>query len=128
MGDASGNERQIEHRFGIRLIDRIPLLRELPSFRTRTLCKELLAGLCYLSTIRFIILLRDSETLIALMIVIPTYILVPLMIGFNMGNCLRFFPKHMRMDTYRFLMIRILIILTALFCPIAASALFSNIE
>ena len=81
MGDASGNERQIEHRFGIRLIDRIPLLRELPGFRTRTLWKELLAGLCYLSTIRFIILLRDSETLIALMIVIPTYILVPLQYG-----------------------------------------------
>ena len=46
-------KKQMEHEFGARLIDRIPLLRTVPGFRTHTLWKEIIAGLSYSTVLTY---------------------------------------------------------------------------
>lgn len=115
-------QKELDHLLGIRLIDRIPLLRALPGFRTCTLWKSILAGMLYISMIP--IALSYSNLMETLSLFIP-YVVIPLIVFFNMGNLQRFFPRRLRRNNRLFFKIRVVIGLVAFCEPIVLEYLLS---
>ena len=110
-------KKQMEHEFGTRLIDRIPILRTIPGFRTHTLWKEIIAGLSYSSMILLFLLAFNMFGVLGVVDIFLFYILIPMVIGLNWGNLLRFFPESIRKNRSMFFLVRTIIILTAIFAP-----------
>ena len=107
----------MEHESGARLIDRIPLLRTIPGFRTHTLWKEIIAGLSYSSMILIFHITLDMFGVLGVFDIFVFYIVIPLIIGFNWGNLLRFFPENLRNNRSMFFLTRTVIILISVFAP-----------
>lgn len=118
--DVNTMQRQLEHELRIRRLDRIPILRILPGFRTHTLWKEVIATYSYLCIIFVLatsLLLGNSQTLASLVRLIIFYFLPLLILFFNMGNCLRFFPKKLRKNNRMFMATRIVILAILFIIP-----------
>ena len=107
--------KELEHELRLRTIDRIPLLRSVPGFRTHTLWKETVAGISYSSMIYVAVFCIDTFGFYGLAEIFIFYIIIPLIIIFNMGNLLRFFPKNIRKNNRLFFMIRTGIMLATVF-------------
>lgn len=110
-------KKQLVHEFGTRWIDRIPLLRTVPGFRTHTLWKEIIAGLSYSSMILIFHITLNMFGVLGVFDIFCFYIVIPLIIGFNWGNLLRFFPESLRNNKGMFFLVRTLIIVAAIFAP-----------
>ena len=54
------------------------------------------------------------------------YIVIPLVIGFNWGNLLRFFPESLRKSRSMFFLVRTLIIVAAIFAPMFVDPLLGG--
>lgn len=119
-------KKSLEHELGIRTIDKIPILRAVPGFRTHTLWKETIAGLSYSSMIFIAVLCVDMFGLYGLAEIFIFYITIPLIIIFNMGNLLYFFPNSIRKNNRLFLMLRTGIILVSIFAPIVVDYLLGR--
>ena len=121
-------KKQLEHEFGTRWIDRIPLLRTIPGFRTHTLWKEIIAGLSYSSMILIFHITLDMFGVLGVFDIFSFYIVIPLIIGFNWGNLLRFFPESLRNNRSMFFLVRTLIIVTAIFAPMFVDPILGGVS
>lgn len=111
-------QKALEHQTGKRFIDRIPILRAFPGFRSDTLGNMLIAGIIYLSLIPLIAFTLQNYTPISsfLEIYLP-YIIVPQVVLFNMGNLQRIFPERLHRNNRLFFKIRLTILLVAFLEP-----------
>lgn len=89
-------KKALEHVLGTRLIDTIPALRDVPGYRSHTLWKENVASLSYVSMIFIAVIAFDKFGLSGLAEIFIFYVIVPLIVIFNMGNLLRYFPENIR--------------------------------
>ena len=119
-------KKQMEHEFGARWIDRIPLLRTVPGFRTHTLWKEIIAGIIYSSLILIFHITLDMFGVLGVFDLFTFYIVIPLVIGFNWGNLLRFFPESLRNNRSMFFLARTLIILASVLAPMFVDPLLGG--
>lgn len=112
-------QKQLKHEFGVRAIDRNPVLRILPGFRTNTLWKEIVAVISYNFMITLTAFQWDEYGFLNMIESVLFYFAVPLIMGFNMGNLLRFFPDRIRKNTNLFFLIRTVTIVVCIFIPSA---------
>ncbi len=117
FASVSAMKQQLRHEMGVRRIDRIPLLRTIPGFRTHTLWKELVAGFSYATMCLLLFHAYQIFGPLGILDISLFYMLVPLSVGCNWGNVLRFFPESLRNDRSLFFLVRTLIILTSFFAP-----------
>ena len=110
-------QKEIEHELRIRFLDKIPLLRSLPGFRTHTLWKETVGILAYIIMLFILIVCPKILGIPGVTELFIFYMLVPMIIIFNIGNLLRFFPKSLRRNNRLFFMIRTFIMLVSIFAP-----------
>lgn len=111
-------QKQVKHQFGVRAIDRIPFLREIPGFRTNTLWKKIFAIIVYYFMILFVSMQLDENGFLSMIIYLLFYLVIPLIMGFNMGNLLRFFPDRIRKNTSLFITIRAVTLFICIFIPV----------
>lgn len=116
--DVIALKKALQHELGTHLIDRIPILRAMPGFRTHTLWKELLAAFSYISMIFIGVIASDKFGISGLLEIFVFYITVPLIAVFNMGNLLRFVPADIRRNNRSFMIFRVVVILFSTFAPI----------
>ena len=116
--DVNVLKKALTQELGIHLIDRIPVLRALPGFRTHTLWKELTAAFSYISMIFFAVAALDKFGISGFIEFFLFYIIVPLIVIFNMGDLLRFVPKSIRQNNSRFMIFKIAAVLFSTFAPI----------
>lgn len=116
--DVTVLKKALQHELGIHLIDRIPVLRALPGFRTHTLWKELAAAFSYISMIFFAVAALDRFGISGFIEIFLFYIIVPLIVIFNMGDLLRFVPKSIRRNNRRFMVFKVAAVLFSTFAPI----------
>jgi len=111
-------QKALEHQTGKRFIDRVPILRAFPGFRSDTLGNMLIGGIIYLSLIPLIAFTVQNYTPLSsfLEIYLP-YIIVPQIVLFNMGNLQRIFPERLRRNNRLFLKLRLTILLVAFLEP-----------
>lgn len=98
--------------------DNVPVLREIPGYRTHTLWKETVAGFSYASMTFIAVLCVSMFGLRGLAEIFGFYIIIPLIVIFNMGNLLRFFPVGIRKNNHLFTIIRAVIIIVSIIGPI----------
>ncbi len=118
--------KTLQHEIGTYRIDRIPILRILPGFRTHTLWKELLASFAYISMIFIGIIAFDKFGVSGIVEIFLFYIIVPLIVIFNMGNLLRFIPRSIRRSNRQFMIFRVAVILFSTFAPIIVDYLIGR--
>lgn len=96
-------QKALEHQIGRRFIDKVPILRAFPGFRSDTLGNMLIGGIIYLSLIPLIAFTLQNYTPISsfLEIYLP-YIIIPQVVLFNMGNLQRIFPERLRRNNRLF--------------------------
>ncbi len=111
-------KKALSHELKIKFPDNVPLLCALPGFRTHTLWKETLAGLSYVSMIFIAVLAVSMFGLRGIFEIFVFYIIIPLIVIFNMGNFLRIFPERIRKNNRTFTIIRAVIIIAAAVGPI----------
>lgn len=111
-------QKELEHELRTRPLDRIPVFRSLPGFRTHTLWKELTAALSYITMLYIAVFCIQTFGIWGLGEIFVFYIIVPLIVIFNMGNLLRLFPEDLRKNNRLFYMIRTAIILVSLVGPV----------
>ena len=119
-------KKQMEHEWGVRWIDRVPVLRTLPGFRTHTLWKEIIAGLSYSTMILMFFIALDLFGALGVFDVFFFYIIIPMIVGLNWGNLLRFFPESIRNNRSMFFLVRTIIILTAIFAPMFVDTIWGG--
>lgn len=116
-------QKALSHELRVRFPDKIPIIRAMPGFRTHTLWKETAAGFGYVSMIFIAVLAMEMFGIRGLSEIFIFYIIIPLAVIFNMGNLLRFFPDNIRKNNRIFIIIRTVIIIAAIFAPIAVDYL-----
>lgn len=116
--DVTALKKALQHELGIHLIDCIPVLRALPGFRTHTLWKELTAAFSYISMIFFAVAALDKFGISGFIEFFLFYIIVPLIVIFNMGDLLRFVPKSIRQNNRQFMIFKVTAVLFSAFAPI----------
>ena len=116
--DVTVLKKALTHELGVHIIDRIPVLRALPGFRTHTLWKELTAAFSYISMIFFAVAALDKFGISGFIEIFLFYIIVPLIVIFNMGDLLRFVPKSIRRNNRRFMIFKVAAVLFSTFAPI----------
>lgn len=121
-------KKALNHELGAKTIDRIPVLRAVPGFRTHTFWKEMVAALSYVSMIFIAVICIDLFGLSGLAEIFIFYVIIPLIIIFNMGDLLRFFPENIRQNNRLFLIIRMIIILFSVFAPILVDNIIGRVQ
>ena len=124
--DVTALKKAMQHELGVHLIDLIPVLRALPGFRTHTLWKELTAAFSYISMIFFAVAALDKFGISGFIEFFLFYIIVPLIVIFNMGDLLRFIPKRIRQNNRRFMIFRVAVLLFSTFAPIIVDNLAAS--
>ncbi len=124
--DVTALKKSLQHELGVHLIDRIPVLRALPGFRTHTLWKELIASFSYISMIFFTVAALDKFGISGFIEFFLFYIIVPLIVIFNMGDLLRFVPKSIRRNNRRFMVFKVAAVLFSTFAPIIVDNLAAS--
>lgn len=119
-------QKALEHESGIGRIDRTPILRTLPGFRTHTIWKELIASLSYISMILVAVISFNLFGIVGIFEIFFFYVIVPLIVIFNMGNLLRFVPGSIRRSNQQFLILRVAILLFSVFAPIVVDTLLGR--
>lgn len=116
--DVAALRKTLQHELGTHFIDRIPILHTLPGFRTHILWKEILASFVYISMLFIGVISFNKFGISGLIEIFLFYIIVPLIVIFNMGNLLRFVPKSIRQNNRYFMIFRVAVILFSTFAPI----------
>ena len=124
--DVTALKKALQHELGIHLINRIPVLRALPGFRTHTLWKELTAAFSYISMIFFAVAALDKFGISGFIEIFLFYIIVPLIVIFNMGDLLRFVPKSIRQNNRRFMIFKVAVVMFSTFAPIIVDNLIGR--
>ena len=124
--DVIALRKSLQHELGDRLIDHIPVLRALPGFRTHTLWKELLAAFSYISMIFIGVVAFDKFGILGFIEFFMFYIIMQLIIIFNMGNLLRFVPNSIRRNNRRFMTFRVAAVMFSTFAPIIVDNLIGR--
>lgn len=110
-------QKDIEHELRLRLLDKVPVVRSIPGFRTHTLWKEITASIFYINMFVFEFICTTSFDIGLAAEVFIFYVILPLIIIFNMGNLLRFFPEKLRCNNQLFLLIRMALVLSSVVLP-----------
>jgi Serine/threonine protein kinase len=106
-------ERWLRHILGERRIDRIPVLREIPGFRTAKAWKEILSVWGYLLILISFIGTWEEDKNAAVLAVIM--FLLPVIVIGNPGNIMRFLPKWCRQSAARLVLVKSVLIFLGLF-------------
>lgn len=110
--------KDLEHELRLKPLDKIPVLRALPGFRTHTIWKESMASFFYISMIFLTAIYLLESNYANITEIFLFYIIIPFVFIFNMGNLLRFFPRNLRQNYHLFFMIRMAILLSSMFSPL----------
>ena len=105
-------EKWLQRAAGARKIDKIPIIRELPGFRTGSLWKGIVAFFGYL--VMGVLFSERKNQGIEGFLDIMFLLVWPFIICFNVGNVLQFLPERFRKSSGRFMMARIILILCGL--------------
>ena len=97
-------ERWLKHILGERQIDRIPVLRQIPGFRTGKVWKEILSIFGYLFILMAFIGTWEEDKKAAVLTLI--FLTSPIVVIGNPGNIMRFLPKWCRKSAVRFFLVR----------------------
>ena len=97
-------ERWLKHILGERRIDRIPVLREIPGFRTAKAWKEILSVLGYILILMAFFGTWEEDVKAAVLTLIM--FTLPIIVIGNPGNLMRFLPKWCRQSAVRFVLVR----------------------
>ena len=124
--DVTVLKKALTHELGVHIIDRIPVLRALPGFRTHTLWKELTAAFSYISMIFFAVAALDKFGISGFIEIFLFYIIVPLIVIFNMGDLLRFVPKSIRQNNRRFMIFKVAVVMFSTFASIIVDNLIGR--
>ena len=116
-------QKELEHTLKTHLIDKIPVINTLPGFRTHTVWKELTAGYFYIWVIYMVIFSINELDFSGIIEVFVFDISIPLILLFDMGYLLRFFPKKIRRNNRLFLTLRVFLFFSSVFMPILFRAL-----
>lgn len=111
-------QRWLKHELGVRWIDRVPVLRDLPGFRTGTAWKEVLAGIVYVYELMMLPGMFLTTTLSQVFYTISMFFFIfvwPIIVIFNAGNILRFIPYRIRQRVVLVIPIRVLLIILGIF-------------
>lgn len=111
-------QKDLEHELRVRTLDKIPILRAIPGFRSHTLWKESIASFFYISMIFLTSIYLQALNYANITKILVFYVTIPFILIFNMGNLLRFFPKRLRHNYHLFFMIRIALLLSSMFLPL----------
>lgn len=125
--DVTALKKSLQHELGAHLIDRIPVLRALPGFRTHVLWKELLASFAYISMIFIGVAAFDKFGVSGFIEIFIFYFVVPLIVIFNMGNFLRFVPVTIRRSNQKYMLLRTAAVLFSTFAPIIVDNLIKRL-
>lgn len=98
--------KDIDHEMRIHPIDNIPFIRAVPGFRSHTFWKEIIAGLAYLSMPLIGVITFNLFEIMGIFEIFFFYIIVPLIVIFNMGNLLRFIPQNIRTNNLMMILFR----------------------
>lgn len=118
-------QRWLKHEYGVRWIDRVPILREVPGFRTGNIWKEIVAVISF-PFIGLIILLSLTGGWYIIVSMFMIYIW-PIIVICNVGNLLRFLPESWRRNTTRFVLARVFLILGG-YLVVLIYSIFFNIS
>lgn len=110
-------QKHLEHELRLKTWDKIPVLRELPGFRTHTLLNETTALFAYITLLPLLTLYFRFSVIKNFLIIFLFYFVIPLIIVCNVGNLLRFFPKKIRKNNRLFLMTRTILIIGSVLFP-----------
>lgn len=117
-GSVTDMQKEMEHMMKLRFSDKIPFINGLPGFRTHTFWKELSAGFCYIWLIYIFVFCINEFEWYGLPEVFLFYVIVPLILLFDMGNLLRIFPAKIRRNNRLFLTLRAFLMFSTVFAPI----------
>lgn len=99
-------------------LDKIPLIRSIPGFRTHTFWKMTLATLVYLGFFYLISIQLIQKLYVESLTIVTFWFLTPLIIVCNLGNLLRFLPRNIRENSKQMFIFRIVSVLIAFFLPL----------
>ncbi len=111
-------QKELEHTLKTHWIDKIPIINTLPGFRTHTIWKEIVASYWYIWIPYIIVFCVHEFSSEGIAEVFVLYVIVPLILLFDLGYLLRFFPKAIRHNNRLFVSIRIFLFLTAVLSPL----------
>ena len=121
--DVNAMQKELEHTLKTHWIDKIPIMNTLPGFRTHTIWKEIVASYWYIWIPYIIVFCVHEFSSEGIAEVFVLYVIVPLILLFDMGYLLRFFPKAIRHNNRLFVSIRIFLFLTAVLSPLIVEAI-----
>lgn len=121
--DVNAMQKELEHTLKTHWIDKIPIINTLPGFRTHTIWKEIVASYWYIWIPYIIVFCVHEFSSEGIAEVFVLYVIVPLILLFDLGYLLRFFPKAIRHNNRLFVSIRIFLFLTAVLSPLIVEAI-----
>lgn len=120
--DVNAMQKELEHTLKTHWIDKIPILNTLPGFRTHTIWKEIISAYCYIWIIYMIVFSVSEFDFYGIAEVFIFYVTIPLILLFDMGYLLRFFPKTIRQNNRLFLNVRVFLLFVTIFAPLVIHA------
>lgn len=118
-------KKDILHELRFHMLDRIPVIRSIPGFRTHTYWKMLLASFVYITALQITANQWFQKLYYESIEMLFFYLIIPLIIICNLGNLLQYVPANIRRNSRKFLILRIVCILTAFCIPLIRVGFFS---
>lgn len=111
-------KKQLLHEQRFYKLDKIPILRSIPGFRTHTYSKMLTASLIYISVMYIIAIQWLQGYYYESFELLFFYFFTPLIMVCNLGNLLRFIPFNIRSNSKKFFLLRLICVVLALLIPL----------
>ena len=97
---------ELEHATKLRFFDKIPLIREIPGYRTHNFMHSLVASFFYLCYIASTYGLLSARLYIFWLIISIFMVFIPLVFLFDLGSLIELLPKSLRRNNLLFILIR----------------------
>lgn len=118
-------KKDLLHELRFYTLDRIPVIRSIPGFRTHTYWKMLLASFVYFTALYTVANQWFQKLYYESLEMITFYLIMPLIIICNLGNLLQYVPSNIRRNSRKFFILRIICILIAFSIPLIRVEFFS---
>ena len=117
-------KKQLLHEQCFYKLDKIPIIRSIPGFRTHTYPKMLIASLVYISVMYVISIEWLQGFYYESLELLFFYFFIPLVMVCNLGNLLRFVPFNIRSNSKKFFLLRLICVLLAFLTPLILETYF----
>ena len=118
-------KKDILHELRFYTLDRIPVIRSIPGFRTHTYWKMLLASFVYITATYIVTNQWFQKLYYESLEMLIFYLIIPLIIICNLGNLLQYVPAIIRRSSRKFFLFRIICVLAAFSIPLIRVGFFS---